>query len=333
MNKVKLPNQNQDRCLDPLNITIGYLEGATIALRWCISPQTADMLVANNAKKTYVLVAVVDEIRKEEVDRFVYPLTQEMAYISFRRPGLNSMHATIVYGDKTVKKNILAKTDNGNRCMAVIEEKSNNSASNVGICNQLGDVSRIRYECCIGVVITDCMFAPKPMKLTKVLANLYDFWDRSPRNQCELRNRVIFTAMTVIPYLLAVGMYYVLGLLVTDAIVFISIVRHRNVNYQPMLSDFKDFEKFLIGFCRDSLFGGVRKIQDSYLIHNLWLLSKRTQKANHKFVSDLNSLVYHMSDGRRDAILKSLPLRRQTVRLHLVNIKRKVCLPFADNYY
>ena len=80
---------------------------SVVPLRWCISRETAETLKEKKITKPYMLIVISNG--QEEVDRYLTPLTAEMQYIRFRKPGKNTVHATIVArggGGGDVRKSI-----------------------------------------------------------------------------------------------------------------------------------------------------------------------------------------------------------------------------------
>ena len=82
-------------------------EGHVLAMapvRWCLTPYGRDRIKANEYKKPYVMLLVRNTFRApgseyEEhqiTDMILTPLSKEMTFVSFSRPGINEIHAFIV---------------------------------------------------------------------------------------------------------------------------------------------------------------------------------------------------------------------------------------------
>jgi hypothetical protein len=95
---------------------------SVMPLRWCISRATAMMLQKQKIDKPELLIVVSND--GEEMERYLVPLLAEMHYISFRRPGMHTVHATIVWPAKSTKESLKqligARTDWGRYRMDVL---------------------------------------------------------------------------------------------------------------------------------------------------------------------------------------------------------------------
>ena len=95
---------------------------SVVPLRWCISRETAHMLQGGKIGEPYLLIAI--ENCGQEMGRYLVPLTAEMCYIQFRRPGENILHATIVwsgqFNDQKVEEVFSKKNDYGGYMADVI---------------------------------------------------------------------------------------------------------------------------------------------------------------------------------------------------------------------
>lgn len=84
---------------------------STLPVRWCVSRETVKEFKEKGIKP-YLLLVVSNE--KRETDRYLFPVTDEMAYVRFRRPGGNLIHATLVWeGRQDPKKIIFGRDDEG----------------------------------------------------------------------------------------------------------------------------------------------------------------------------------------------------------------------------
>lgn len=86
---------------------------STIPVRWCVSRETVQEFKDKGIKPRLLLVVSSD---KRETDRYLVPVTDEMVYVRFRRPGRNLIHATLVWqkeGYDDPKKIFFKRDDEG----------------------------------------------------------------------------------------------------------------------------------------------------------------------------------------------------------------------------
>ncbi len=86
---------------------------ANVPVRWKISPEMVQRLTEKGVEPYMLLVVSASD---RELDRYVLPLKAGMTYLQMRRPGINTIHATIVWqreGESTVKAAVLEKDNYG----------------------------------------------------------------------------------------------------------------------------------------------------------------------------------------------------------------------------
>lgn len=215
---------------------------ATVPVRWKISPEMVQRLAEKGVKPYMLLVVSANDY---ELDRYVLPLTAGMTYLQMRRPGINTIHATIVWqreGESTVEVAVLEKDNYGSykfeifghyipgvleltsRVELLYEQlRSRNYDDEAlsaeyrelrdkrstlygefkgvyGLIDHYTRIERTPEGDAIDVDVPQEMFAPDPSWLMIKLATLYGqrFWTRSGwRDQCDLRRRATFTALTL----------------------------------------------------------------------------------------------------------------------------------------
>lgn len=207
---------------------------ANVGIRWAISSQTLKYLIDHDVKDPYVLIVVMNNF--VEVDRFVYQLRQEMTYLAFRRPGINTICSTIIWkneGGKSVRDIVLSK-DNGDWKTSVM---SRNRDSTYMIDHSISrDINQLDYEARVNVDVPKKMFAPEPSKIVKSLGNYYS-WNHSARNECQLRDRALITLLSLPIYVLSeVTWWIVRKLAIIIVIIALSIWGYRNIDYKPLIS-------------------------------------------------------------------------------------------------
>jgi hypothetical protein len=83
---------------------------AVMAVRWCVTPGLTQLIEQHEVAKPYLMIVVrpftqagggIDDggerAYSRETHRYFVPLTQELQYVAFSRPGLNSVFATVVW--------------------------------------------------------------------------------------------------------------------------------------------------------------------------------------------------------------------------------------------
>lgn len=204
---------------------------STVPLRWCISKETAERLQFEEVEDPHLLIVISND--GEEVGRYLVPLTSEMRYIQFRRPGTNIVHAGIVRYRTSImdRKNGRFENQVLEQCVPGLDELNEEWQKLISDANATAErldalkrkidakqkepaepriwsqgyhsVSLIGDESQLSVVVPEAMFA-KESKLLGFFGRLY--FDRDARDQCHLRRRAMATVVTlpvVAPVLLA----------------------------------------------------------------------------------------------------------------------------------
>jgi hypothetical protein len=85
---------------------------SVVYMEWCISENTKNYLIDEQVEKPYMLLLV--EHMGRETDRYLAPLTAGAQYVRFRHPGINTVHATIIWSSKINLKKAVFDYDHGN---------------------------------------------------------------------------------------------------------------------------------------------------------------------------------------------------------------------------
>lgn len=90
---------------------------SVVPVRWCVGRELVEHLKRQQITDAHVLIVVTHPVSDTETDRYLVPLTNELAFVRFRRPGANIVRAAVVtplhYGLKTVRQKILGKDKDG----------------------------------------------------------------------------------------------------------------------------------------------------------------------------------------------------------------------------
>lgn len=81
---------------------------SVVYMEWCISEAIKDYLLEQDVAKPFMLLVVSHQA--EETDRYVVDLKAGAQYVRFRHPGVNTVHATIVWDDDSNPKRTLFRT-------------------------------------------------------------------------------------------------------------------------------------------------------------------------------------------------------------------------------
>lgn len=189
---------------------------ATIPVRWCLSDGLIRMIKERNFKKPYVLLIVrsitptvsadysIDEYR-DTLIRAV-PLTAEMSYISFSRPGRNEICAVVVDLADKASATVIARLQAtaGSRYYYRDDDFVNPSGMSAdytmlhhdGTSKRDafdGSVEWIEVNAAVEVVVPKEMFAPPPPAWLKKLVKAY--FRTGEFDQCHFRRRAIVSGL------------------------------------------------------------------------------------------------------------------------------------------
>lgn len=91
---------------------------SVVPVRWCISKELASQLQEADVQYPFMLLVITNG--SNEMGRYVVPLMREMTYIRFSRPGINMVHATVVW-----KNNNTRSSDLPNRKLLDTRDRAN----------------------------------------------------------------------------------------------------------------------------------------------------------------------------------------------------------------
>ena len=91
---------------------------SVVPVRWCVGRALVQHLKDRDVDDAQVLIVVTHPVTDTETDRYLVPLTNEMAFVRFRRPGANVVRAAVVspdslYGLKKVREKVLGRDKDG----------------------------------------------------------------------------------------------------------------------------------------------------------------------------------------------------------------------------
>lgn len=186
----------------------------TIAVTWCVSHETLDLLAKEKVVDPQIIIVVSpdgDNYERRREYRKVVPLKDLMTYIEFRVPGKNNIRAVVSYKTKKEAKNKYLSRDEGKFTSDVLEYDGSDYASWLKGDDQVHMLSPV-----IAVNVPQDCFAPEPAAWEKAWVN--HFFRNKPIDQCNFRRRRMF-AYTIQPLIfLALALVKVFFLLVATLI-------------------------------------------------------------------------------------------------------------------
>ncbi len=207
---------------------------ATVPVRWCTSPALAQMLEDKGAINPFLYITIrpytqgtFDDadvrIYKSDSARYLVPLTQEMQYVSFSRPGHNEVAATIVWNQEGKGVHTLQaifarrKDDDWTKSFQAYSESTFMSEMNVTYKTR----SRQYSGCILGeasdtisVDVPSDMFAKEPPQWVKDYTG--KFSDTKAFDQCRMRRRVLIS-MIFLPLFFLIGYTFRTALMVVGS--------------------------------------------------------------------------------------------------------------------
>lgn len=169
----------------------------TIAVTWCVSHETLDLLAGQDVKDPQVMIVVSpegDNYTKSKEYRKVVPLKDLMTYIEFRVPGKNRISAVVSYKTKKEAKEKYLIKDYGEFVSTVLNYEGDDYASWLKGEDQVHMLSAP-----ISVNVPRECFASEPPAWEKVWVN--HFFRHKPIDQCNYRRRRLF-AYLVQPFIM-----------------------------------------------------------------------------------------------------------------------------------
>lgn len=212
------------------NVSPNGQADSVIRLSWCLDKDVAKKYRKMNAKDVHVLIVVSHG--DQEMDRYLCPIEQEYLFIRFRRPGLNTIHATTIrpradwgFNKKDLKKYILQRGDNQVYETFLLVHDGEGLRKNL-------NPNFIRHpgEAQLEVDVAREMFAKEPGKLRKKLVN-FVFPNKRFRDQCHFQRNVIWAALLA-PLLGVFTILKWLALLIATVLLF--LIGVRDLNLRPL---------------------------------------------------------------------------------------------------
>ncbi len=184
---------------------------AVIPVRWCVGPELVKTLQERGAYKPYLLLIVrpfswigKGERRRKQYHgeslRKLVPLTNELAYVSFSRPGNNEVRAVVVYNE-----------DGGGALLELgpVFTAGDPFDYKTSIFDYDGDFERSHFERKSGKIkytgvllghLTDSIDVEVPAEMFAkeypdwVKTYVGKFFSSKPKDQCHMRKRTLFFA-------------------------------------------------------------------------------------------------------------------------------------------
>lgn len=78
---------------------------SVVYMEWCISQAVRDLLLEENVTKPFVIMVV--EHNGNVTDKYTFPLASGAGYVRLRHPGVNNVHATIIWSEYVNVKKVV----------------------------------------------------------------------------------------------------------------------------------------------------------------------------------------------------------------------------------
>ena len=198
----------------------------TVAIRWCLVPEEIAYLKDNKISNPHIFLVIVNN--KKQVDRQLIPISDLMTYVSFRRAGDNTVFATIVWDNdslKDLRKYYMGKYKYGYK----------NSFYDKDL-DTITDTNGYGLDA-ITVNVSADFFAPEPAEWEKKWVNLW--FETEPKDQCRFRKRRIL-AYTIQPPLVLLCVIWLVFFRTLSVLFFVVIRTRTKVNFAPIIHPFKN---------------------------------------------------------------------------------------------
>lgn len=199
-----------------LDIHIGQTKSgqAMFPIRWCLSRDLAECFKAQDISNLYILFIVSKDGKELRDQRSFYPIGKILDYFTFYRPGKHEVKAWLFWMQphsdvKGIEKAIQEEVIRGvNPRMETLEEIDRGERKNCLEYYMLGACRHIEFgpSATVDVDIAADFFA-KPSGWLLKFANIG--YEGKPRDECQYRRRLMFTA--------ALSPFYLIGLLISTA--------------------------------------------------------------------------------------------------------------------
>lgn len=221
------------------------VQDAVIPIRWCLTREELKELEKREAKNPHLLLVVTHE--NQEVDRYLVPISQMLAYIQFHKPGENRILATVVwqYGDDVYKfrKEFLQQSSRGYYEQHVLNYGGKNLLRGF-------NYPRLDQQTEITVMVPAELFAKEPPAWEKWWVNL--LFNSKPQDQCQFRRRrMIAYSIQPLFVLFIVPILAIVRFLAASVLLFLG---KREVNLEPIIHPFKHETNDVWRNAEDSVF-------------------------------------------------------------------------------
>ncbi len=217
-----------------LIISETQVQDATIPVRWCLDRNELEKLKEQEVKNPSLLLVVTTPSGNEwtEVDRYLIPLDQMLAYVQFHKPGKNRILAAVVWrldGDVSKLKELFFERSSYHRY-----EKNVLTYNGKSFQRDNCQWEFIGGETELEVVVPKELFAKEPPAWEKWWVN--KFFETKPRDQCQYRRRrmIAYTIQPPIVFLVVIFVS-ICRILAAGALLFLG---KRKVDLRPIIHPF-----------------------------------------------------------------------------------------------
>lgn len=189
------------------------IDNASVEVRWCIEPALLALLEASEVTSPYLIISTLTPKRGEQT-RQIVPLDQGSTYVTFSRGGRNYVSAILVHGleHKTVRK--YKRIDDMDLYETYGQETQPPGRTQIPASenkkweprHELFDSSDRHYHrqdllethARVQVNVDPELFAAEPNEHILYFVNLWKRRGNEMRDECDYRQRLIFTALVKI---------------------------------------------------------------------------------------------------------------------------------------
>lgn len=316
---------------------------SVLKVRWCVPQASVDLMKVHDAEDVHILIVARQGAREI---RWLRPIEQDQAYVTFDRPGTWLLDATLVWNQRLDRGDLrfLVKpsgSGSGQYAVALYDHNRPDHPwwGTQGLQRFALDNVILGAPWSIEITVAERFFAGPPPRVLAWFANLH--FGSQPVDQCDLRRRVIFNSLLLLVFLgLGAGVIYG-GVLLAPAVAsgVAALGRFFGVNLlwigvgiggALVLSGLG-----LLGWHAPELFARLRRSKAMAALGVWWRArnaaantrfqarkAREREAAKHTWVSFLDDLACEArsASGHRP---------RQTVALRFRALKAKVCRPYA----
>lgn len=226
------------------------VQDASIPIRWCLNQKELEELKMRKVKNPHLLLVTVHD--KQEVDRYLIPLDQMLAYIQFHKPGENRILATVVWCEDSeinqptskLRHWFLQRSSSGGYEQNILKDDGENFLLNLGY-------FRLKQQVELIVVVPAELFAKEPPAWEKWWVNLWHE-TKKPRDQCQYRRRRML-AYSIQPLVVLLFMI-VISIFRALAAAVLLFLGKRGVDLKPIIHPFQYQSEDVWGDTEDSVF-------------------------------------------------------------------------------